>query len=64
MTLKNKRKNRTQTKMQKKKTNFQWLSERECKERHLSMELSGKFRFDVIWNAVMWLCNQTVYCPY
>ena len=28
--------------------NFHWLSEHGCKQRHLSMELSGKFPFDVI----------------
>ena len=47
--------------------NFHWLSERACKQRHLSMELSGKrsaLRFDVIRDAVMWLGNRTVYCPY
>ena len=34
---------------QKQKTsNFHWLSESSCKQRHLSMALSGKFRFDII----------------
>ena len=35
-----------------------WHIERGCKQRHLSLELSGKgspFRFNVIWNAVIWL---------
>ena len=57
MTLKNKREIERKQKMQniqlayRPKTNereFSLASERGCKQRHLSMELSGTFRFDVI----------------
>ena len=53
MTLKTKRKQKCQAfnwLIEQKQTsaNFHWLSENGCKQRHLSMELSGKFRFDVI----------------
>ena len=53
MTLKNIRKQKYQTfhwliEQKQASANFHWLSEHGCKQRHLSMELSGKFRFDVV----------------
>ena len=53
MTLKNRRKQKCKAfnwliEEKQASANFHWLSERGCKQRHLFVELSGKFRFDVI----------------